>query len=403
MSEPIAHLLEIPTIGLGLYIHIPWCIKKCPYCDFNSHTLPDNPPFDDYVNALLLDAKAQANLAIGRQITSIFVGGGTPSLLPINQYQRLFTELRKILPISPTCEITLEANPASLEHAPFAEYLSVGFNRLSIGVQSFDNDALSILGRVHNSEQAKTAILEAKNAGFLRINADIMHGLPHQTPELALHDIKTALDLGVTHFSWYQLTIEPNTAFFKNPPPLPDDDTLAKIEQIGKEFLIAQGFDNYEVSAWVSPNDQPCQHNLNYWQFGDYLAIGAGAHGKITLTDMQAKSLINLENYPKKAIYRFAKSRLPKDYLAYDDFPKFVQIQKIDESELIGEFMMNALRLRNGVTTKTFETNTGILASAIDNELIPLQHQGLMVKNLEVIAPTALGFRYVNQLVQAFL
>lgn len=405
MERSFAHFLDVGQIGLGLYIHIPWCVKKCPYCDFNSHALPDDTPFDDYVTALLADATAQAPLVQGRTITSIFIGGGTPSLLPIWAYERLFVNLRQILPLADNCEITLEANPATLEHAPFVEYLKVGINRLSLGVQSFDDDALQALGRIHNKAHALSAIGSAKQAGFKRINVDIMHGLPNQTSEKALYDLEQAVELGATHISWYQLTIEPNTAFYRNPPTLPDETTLDEIEQVGRAFLLSQGFTNYEVSAWVGADDTPCRHNVNYWKFGDYLAIGAGAHGKITLPNDDRLAILGLTvaNCPKKGVYRFAKSRLPKDYLTYDGYPKFVQVGRVNDDELAGEFMMNALRLADGVSVYEFECATGIEVSAIDNELMPLQHQGLMVAGLDRLAPTKLGFRYVNHLVQAFL
>lgn len=405
MERSFAHFLDVGQIGLGLYIHIPWCVKKCPYCDFNSHTLPSEAPFAEYVTALLADATAQAPLVQGRTIDSIFIGGGTPSLLPIWAYEQLFAQLRQILPIADNCEITLEANPATLEHAPFAEYLRVGINRLSLGVQSFDDDALQALGRIHNKAHALSAISNAKTAGFERINVDIMHGLPNQTPDKALQDLTLAVELGATHISWYQLTIEPNTQFYRNPPTLPDETTLDEIEQVGRAFLLEQGFKNYEVSAWVGADDVPCRHNMNYWKFGDYLAIGAGSHGKITLPNDDRLTILGLNpaNCPKKGVYRFAKSRLPKDYLTYDGYPKFVQVGRINDDELVGEFMMNALRLADGVSVYEFECATGIEVSAIDNELIPLQHQGLMVAGLDKLAPTKLGFRYVNHLVQAFL
>lgn len=400
-----AHFLDTRQIGLGLYIHIPWCIKKCPYCDFNSHTLPDNTPFADYVTALIQDAKAQAPLVRGRVIDSIFIGGGTPSLLPIWAYEQLFAELKQLLPISSTCEITLEANPATLEHAPFVEYLNVGINRLSLGVQTFDETALRALGRIHTKDHAISAITNAKNAGFKRINVDIMHGLPKQTPSLAQADLEYAHTLGATHLSWYQLTIEPNTAFYRSPPDLPDETTMEAIETAGRAYLLGAGYHNYEVSAWVGANDSPCRHNVNYWKFGDYLAIGAGAHGKITLPNDERLVILGLKpsDCPKMGVYRFAKSRSPKDYLTYESYPKFVQVANIAQADLVGEFMMNALRLADGVSVREFECATGIEVSAIDNELIPLQHQGLMVAGLDRLAPTPLGFCYVNHLVQAFL
>lgn len=372
--------------------------KKCPYCDFNSHTLTKDDiltaPFDDYVDALIADIDSQLEFVAGRTIGSIFIGGGTPSILPVAHYQRLFDALKTKLIFDTQIEITLEANPGTLEHAPFGEYLALGINRLSIGVQSFCDDALHDLGRTHKKQEAINAIIQAKQASFKRINVDLMYGLPKQTTGLAIQDIQTALELGVSHLSWYQLTIEPNTAFYRNTPTLPSDDSLEQIETAGRQLLEQAGFVNYEVSAWVGADDTPCKHNLNYWQFGDYLAIGAGAHGKVTL--------LNHPNFAN-GVYRFYKSRLPKDYLNYDKHPKMVKLEKIQEADLPFEFMMNALRLAKGTDITTFEQRTGLLVSTIDNELLPLQHQGFMVFDPNILAPTKMGFRYVNHLVRAFL
>lgn len=381
-------------IPLSLYIHVPWCVQKCPYCDFNSHAVADHAPFAEYVDALLLDAASQVRFLADREIGTVFIGGGTPSLLPITQMARLFRGLREILPFAKGCEMTLEVNPGTLEHAPFEEYLNIGINRLSIGVQSFNSHALTVLGRIHNSDQAYNAICAARAAGFDRVNGDLMYGLPQQTADQAVSDITTAIDAGVTHISWYQLTIEPNTAFYRTPPDLPDETTMEAIEMAGRDALIRHGFGHYEVSAWVGQEDTPCRHNLNYWQFGDYLGIGAGAHGKVTLSDSADFG---------EGIYRFQKSRLPKDYLNFSDHPKMVGFQRILPENLAFEFMMNALRLKDGVSTRLFEERTGLLVSTIDNELMPLQHQGLMVFDPTILAPTTLGFRYVNHLVSQFL
>lgn len=403
------HLLTLDpqNIPLSLYIHVPWCVKKCPYCDFNSHTLPCGDKhnetgdaaladelFDDYVRTLLADAQSQLELVQGRPLTSIFIGGGTPSLLPVAYYKRLFEGLRNLFVFADDIEITLEANPGTLEHAPFAQYLALGINRLSVGVQSFNDKALKALGRIHSHDEALKAITSAKQAGFERINVDLMYGLPEQTPDLAVSDIKTALKVGATHLSWYQLTIEPSTVFYRQTPVLPDEDTLELIEGMGRAYLLSVGFVNYEVSAWVGTNDKPCRHNVNYWQFGDYLAIGAGAHGKVSLKDHVQYA---------DGVYRFSKSRLPKDYMSYDVYPKMINFERVGEEHLPFEFMMNALRLADGVSTQIFEERTGLLVSTIDNELLPLQHQGFMVFRPDVLAPTKMGFRYVNHLVRAFL
>ena len=415
----MSQLINVSKIPLALYIHIPWCVKKCPYCDFNSHTLPvdhsslssqiapqaataDNKALADdhfavYVEALIEDINSQLPLIQGREITSIFIGGGTPSLLPIKQYQRLFDHLKSVLPLASDLEVTMEANPGTLEHAPFEEYLKVGINRLSMGVQSFSDTKLESLGRIHNANQAQLATQAAKRAGFKRVNIDLMHGLPDQSLAEALYDIEQAHQAGATHISWYQLTIEPNTVFYRNTPVLPDDNDLADIEEQGSDLLTQLGYKNYEVSAWVSEQDTQCRHNVNYWQFGDYLAIGAGAHGKITLAEDGV--------YPEfeRGIYRFSKTRLPKDYMSYEGFPKMVGFSPIADEDLSGEFMMNALRLSSGVPLALYNDRTGLSAAEITPIIERLQQQGLLVNKADLIQPTALGRRYLNQVLQAFL
>ena len=433
-------MLNVREIPLALYIHIPWCVKKCPYCDFNSHELPIDSQlsmYDEYVDALLLDAAAQQPLTQGREISSIFIGGGTPSLLPIDQYQRLFNGLRKIFRFSDDIEVTMEANPGTLEHAPFAEYLKVGINRLSIGVQSFSAEQLTTLGRIHNPAQALSAIKAARSAGFERVNVDLMHGLPQQMMSEALEDIQIAHDAGATHISWYQLTIEPNTVFYRSQPILPDEDNLADIEQAGQALLERLGYNNYEVSAWAGVSDKPCRHNVNYWQFGDYLAIGAGAHGKVTIDDAAIKEW-NAEKVSNEAlkealketvgelgIYRFSKSRMPKDYMEYQDKaqqnetseqnqiitmmlktpmpPKMVGWQAIASDELVSEFMLNALRLHDGVAWSLFKARTGLSYESIAVEVNKLIKQGLLIDDNEHLQPTALGRRYLNHILRVFL
>ena len=422
--------LNVREIPLALYIHIPWCVKKCPYCDFNSHELPVDSQlsmYDEYVDALLLDAAAQQQLTQGREISSIFIGGGTPSLLPIAQYQRLFNGLRKVFRFSDDIEVTMEANPGTLEHAPFAEYLKVGINRLSIGVQSFAAEQLKTLGRIHNPAQALSAIKAARSAGFERVNVDLMHGLPQQMMSEALEDIQIAHDAGATHISWYQLTIEPNTVFYRSQPILPDEDSLADIEQAGQALLERLGYNNYEVSAWAGASDKPCRHNVNYWQFGDYLAIGAGAHGKVTITKDANQELAAekdsceiLKN--ETGIYRFSKSRMPKDYMGYQyeaqqkeiseksqvttvipKTPKMVGWQAIASDELVSEFMLNALRLHDGVAWFLFKARTGLSYESIAVEVNKLIKQGLLIDDNEHLQPTALGRKYLNQILRVFL
>ena len=417
--------LIVKDIPLALYIHIPWCVKKCPYCDFNSHELPMDSQlsmYDEYVDTLLLDAASQQALTQGREISSIFIGGGTPSLLPIAQYQRLFNGLREIFQFAGDIEVTMEANPGTLEHAPFAQYLDVGINRLSIGVQSFAAGQLTTLGRIHDPAQALSAIKAARRAGFERVNVDLMHGLPQQTMSEALNDIQMAHDAGATHISWYQLTIEPNTVFYRSQPILPDEDSLADIEQAGQTLLEHLGYDNYEVSAWAGSSDKPCRHNVNYWQFGDYLAIGAGAHGKVTIDDKYVNQTLMVDKVSDEVlkkvlaeagIYRFSKSRMPKDYITFDidtmnnikkeGAPKMVGWQAIASDELVSEFMLNALRLHEGVTWSLFEARTGLSYDNIALEVNQLIKQGLLVDDNEHLQPTALGRRYLNQILRVFL
>ena len=417
--------LIVKDIPLALYIHIPWCVKKCPYCDFNSHELPMDSQlsmYDEYVDTLLLDAASQQALTQGREISSIFIGGGTPSLLPIAQYQRLFNGLREIFQFAGDIEVTMEANPGTLEHAPFAQYLDVGINRLSIGVQSFAAGQLTTLGRIHDPAQALSAIKAARRAGFERVNVDLMHGLPQQTMSEALNDIQMAHDAGATHISWYQLTIEPNTVFYRSQPILPDEDSLADIEQAGQTLLEHLGYDNYEVSAWAGASDKPCRHNVNYWQFGDYLAIGAGAHGKVTIDDRYGNQTLTADKVSDEVlkkvstetgIYRFSKSRMPKAYMTFDidtmnnikkeGAPKMVGWQAIASDELVSEFMLNALRLHEGVTWSLFEARTGLSYDNIALEVSQLIKQGLLVDDNEHLQPTALGRRYLNQILRVFL
>ena len=417
--------LIVKDIPLALYIHIPWCVKKCPYCDFNSHELPMDSQlsmYDEYVDTLLLDAASQQTLTQGREISSIFIGGGTPSLLPIAQYQRLFNGLREIFQFAGDIEVTMEANPGTLEHAPFAQYLDVGINRLSIGVQSFAAGQLTTLGRIHDPAQALSAIKAARRAGFERVNVDLMHGLPQQTMSEALNDIQMAHEAGATHISWYQLTIEPNTVFYRNQPILPDEDSLADIEQAGQTLLEHLGYDNYEVSAWAGSSDKPCRHNVNYWQFGDYLAIGAGAHGKVTIDDRYGNQTLTADKVSDEVlkkvstetgIYRFSKSRMPKDYMTFDidtmnnikkeGAPKMVGWLAITRDELVSEFMLNALRLHEGVTWSLFEARTGLSYDNIALEVNQLIKQGLLVDDNEHLQPTALGRRYLNQILRIFL
>lgn len=388
-------------IPLALYIHMPWCVKKCPYCDFNSHAVPQGAFSVDgtlssdleqeYLTALVADAKQQIDWAANRPLTSIFIGGGTPSLISATGYQWLFAQLRSLFVFDDECEITLEANPGTLEHAPFVEYLNAGINRLSLGVQTFDDELLQTLGRVHGSEEARLAIQRAKADGFTRLNVDLMHGLPNQTVEQAILDLQTAIDCGASHISWYQLTIEPNTVFFRTQPVLPDEDRLADIQAAGEALLRAHGFVQYEVSAWAK--ERPSQHNLNYWQFGDYLAIGAGAHGKVTVLNNGKKDEL--------AIYRFQKTRLPKDYLAQVPAPA-LQYEAVQAADLAFEFMMNALRLVEGVPSAYFFERTGQAFDAVSETVQQLQREKLLDEGSDQLKCTPLGFNYLNEVLARF-
>ncbi|MFV5404405.1 radical SAM family heme chaperone HemW [Acinetobacter sp. 228] len=381
--------LNPAAVPLSLYIHIPWCVRKCPYCDFNSHAVPDGQLLleleQEYLRALVEDFKTQVNFAQGRQIHSVFIGGGTPSLISAPGYQWLFGQLKAIIPFAEGCEITLEANPGTVEHDPFAGYLQAGINRLSIGVQSFNTDHLKHLGRIHSNEDAISAIGLAREAGFQRINVDLMHGLPEQTLEQALHDLKLAVEQGATHISWYQLTIEPNTVFFRTQPILPVDEVLEDIQEQGELYLKSQGFINYEVSAWRK--ELPSAHNLNYWQFGDYLAIGAGAHGKVT---------------QPHGVYRFQKTRLPKDYLAKVP-AEHLQFKRIEDADLPFEFMMNALRLNQGVEAKLYAERTGLGLDRLNELLSSLRERKLMVDDQDRLSCTEQGHIFLNSVLEEFL
>lgn len=381
--------LNPSTIPLSLYIHMPWCVRKCPYCDFNSHAVPDGALAlsleREYLHALVEDFKTQLDFIQDRQIHSIFIGGGTPSLISAEGYQWLFNQLQQWVVFESNCEITLEANPGTLEHEPFAAYLAAGINRLSVGVQSFNTTHLEKLGRIHSGHDALNAIRLAREAGFERVNVDLMHGLPEQTLEQALLDLKYAVEQGATHISWYQLTIEPNTVFFRTQPLLPHDDVLEQIQLQGEAYLRAQGFVNYEVSAWRK--ERASAHNLNYWQFGDYLAIGAGAHGKVTLAD---------------GVYRYQKTRLPKDYLA--KLPaENQQFKMIAAEDMPFEFMMNALRLNQGVQADLYSVRTGFSLETIAPVLTQLKIKNLLLNDPQRIACTPQGHLFLNSVLEAFL
>ena len=370
---------------LSLYIHVPWCVRKCPYCDFNSHAVKGEIPEHAYLNALLDDLDQDLSLVRERPIETVFIGGGTPSLMSGAFYHRLFERLRERLTFSPEAEITLEANPGTLETGRFESFREAGINRLSIGVQSFDPNQLKTLGRIHDSAAAHSAIDAARKAGFDNFNVDLMHGLPGQTPSQALDDLQAALSYQPRHLSWYQLTIEPNTEFFSRPPALPDDDRLWEIYQRGGDLLRRAGLDDYEVSAWSLPGAQS-RHNLNYWTFGDYLALGAGGHGKVSLADGR--------------ILRYWKTRQPDAYLNRIG-SRTAGSEAIEPEDRPLEFMMNVLRLKSGTEEQLYSERTGLPLSSIAVKLEQLRNENLIVPDR--LQATAQGQRYLNSLLEHFL
>lgn len=372
---------------LSLYIHVPWCIRKCPYCDFNSHTASKTLPEREYINALLDDFVTSLDTIQGRPLHSIFIGGGTPSLLSPSAYVRLFDGLRRHVVFSENIEITLEANPGTFEQCKFTGFRQTGINRLSIGIQSFQDEKLKQLGRIHRGEEAQRAVAMAYAAGFTNINLDLMHGLPGQSLEDALFDLETAIALKPTHLSWYQLTIEPNTVFFSKPPILPKDDTLWDIQEAGQRLLADSNYQQYEISAYSQP-DQHSRHNLNYWQFGDYLGIGAGAHGKIT-------------RLAQGDIRRNWKTRLPADYMNLSK-PFEAGSRILSREELPLEFMMNALRLNNGVDLHYFNQRTGLPWLTIADAIHKAQQLELMSKNDKKLQPTPKGSLFLNNILSLF-
>ncbi len=379
-----------PLPPLSLYIHTPWCVRKCPYCDFNSHEPSSRElPEAAYLNALLNDLDGDLHLASGREIQTIFIGGGTPSLLSPNFYDQLFKEIRLRLPFSSAIEITLEANPGTTEQQRFVGYREAGINRLSLGVQSFRPEQLSALGRIHSGQEAVNAVRQAREAGFDNLNIDLMHGLPKQTPAQAMEDIDQALALEPEHLSWYQLTLEPNTAFFSPPPVLPEEEALWDIQEAGHQRLEQAGLRRYEISAYAQPGQQS-RHNINYWQFGDYLGIGAGAHGKLTTVDSQGK----------RHIERRWKTRQPEAYLRRSNDPRgFVAgKQPIATQELPLEFAMNALRLTDGVTMEVWAAHTGLPHSVLLARLQSAYEKGLLMEMPEKLRASPQGLLFLNEL-----
>ncbi len=372
---------------LSLYIHIPWCVRKCPYCDFNSHELKTEIPETEYVNALIADLEQATPNIWGRKIRSVFFGGGTPSLFSAESIARILSQVRALTPLEYGAEVTLEANPGTVDIAHFKGYQEAGVNRLSLGIQSFNPQHLQALGRIHDREQALHAV-ELAMQTFKRVNLDVMYALPNQTLDEALSDTKIACELAPSHLSFYHLTLEPNTPFHRTPPALPDDDTSAEMQVKIEEILAQRGYEHYETSAFCRPGQQ-ARHNLNYWTFGDYLGIGAGAHSKLSYHDK-----ITRETRPKH----------PKQYMQQALAGNArEQAWTIETSDLGFEFMMNALRLTNGFDPALFQQRTGIRWEAISMRFAEASKRGFLEVSPTLIRPSLLGQRFLNDLLSMFL
>ena len=377
--------MSLPPVSL--YLHLPWCVRKCPYCDFNSHTAGDKPPKARYLDALLVDLDGEVQRAGGRQLESIFLGGGTPSLFSPEEIGRLLDGVRTTFQLRDDIEITMEANPGTVEFGSPAGYREAGVNRLSIGAQSVDDELLQALGRIHNSADIRRAVDEARAGGIDNINIDVMHGLPGQNVERAMADLAAAAELQPTHISWYQLTLEPNTVFYARPPAnLPDDELAWNIQEAGQALLAECGYEQYEVSAYAR-DGRRCAHNLNYWLFGDYLAAGAGAHGKIS---------------DAESAYRYQKPANPLQYM--NNVAEPVDVTRLRKQDLVFEFMLNALRLTQGFSEADFCSRTGLSASELSSAASAALSKGLIERDESgTWCPTALGRRFLNDLQAEFL
>lgn len=381
-------ILNLPALPpLSLYVHFPWCVRKCPYCDFNSHEAGGELPEQQYLDAVRADLEQSLPLVWGRKIISIFIGGGTPSLMSARGLDRLMSDIRSLLPLEPGAEVTMEANPGTFEAEKFKSYAASGINRLSIGIQSFDTRQLQALGRIHDGDEARRAI-EIAQSSFGNFNLDLMYALPSQTMAEARRDLDTALSFSPPHLSLYHLTLEPNTVFAKYPPALPDDDSSAAMQQMIGERMQEQGYDHYEVSAYAKPGRR-ARHNLNYWEFGDYLGIGAGAHSKLS--------------FPHR-IVRQARFKQPASYMQQAIAGNAVHEEHETEREELGfEFMLNALRLTGGFASRLFAERTGASPQLIESALQKAEARGLLHVDHQAIRPTELGQRFLNDLQQMFL
>jgi oxygen-independent coproporphyrinogen-3 oxidase len=374
---------------LSLYIHVPWCIKKCPYCDFNSHEFKQAIPEDIYIDRLIFDLEQEIPNVTDRKLTSIFIGGGTPSLLSPNAFRRLLKTIPSLVPFEENIEITLEANPGTFEAEKFNGFRDAGINRLSMGVQSFNDSFLNKLGRIHNASEAINAFDIARSAGFDNINIDLMYALPGQSIEQAMQDLNQAIQLSPEHISWYQLTLEPNTYFYRYPPSLPSDESIINISESGIKLLTDNDYQQYEVSAYSRSVNRRSEHNLNYWQFGDYLGIGAGAHQKLTSPE-------------NKTITRKSKQRLPSHYM--DKNKDITASEKnIELREIPLEFMMNILRLKEGVKQELFSNYTSLKLSDIETQLQKAEEMSLLECKNGFIKTTKQGYNFLNDVLQLFM
>ena len=384
----MTELLRNPP--LSLYVHMPWCVRKCPYCDFNSHTVPDELPADEYIRALVADLEQDLPLVWGRPVQSIYFGGGTPSLFSADQIASFLSDARARLDLRPDVEITLEANPGTIERDSFPAYAQAGINRVSLGVQSFDDGLLKSIGRIHGRREIEQSLLSLESAGISNFNIDLMYALPGQSPDQSRRDIELAINAGPAHISFYQLTIESNTAFAAQPPSLPLDDMAWDMHQAGSDLLEANAYMQYEISAFAQQGKQS-RHNVNYWRFGDFLAIGAGAHGKITTA-------------AEGCVQRFARHRHPKRYLqGLQSGDWRAETRVLSDEELVFEFFLNQLRLKDGVTINDFSARTGLHWDVVVSRVMKAVDKGLLEIRHGRVSPTVLGWRFVNDIQQIFL
>ena len=366
---------------------MPWCVRKCPYCDFNSHALKNELPETAYISALINDLKQDLIFVQNRKLNSIFIGGGTPSLFSPKSIELLLTQVQSLIPFAKEIEITLEANPGTVEQARFAGFKQAGINRVSLGIQSFADQQLKKLGRIHDGKEAILAIKALEKADITNFNLDLMYGLPDQTLEEGLNDLNLALSFNPPHFSWYQLTLEPNTLFHHQPPKLPHEDTIWRMQETGKNLLAQANYLNYEISAYSCASSY-CRHNLNYWQFGDYLGIGAGAHGKIT-------------DEKNNKVVRYWKHKHPTNYLTSKNF--YAENKIVDAPELLFEFMLNALRLKQPISFDLFTERTGLTATVLNPYFVIAKTKNLLVVTQDHFMPSELGYAFLNDLTAIFL